>query len=199
MSQIEERCKAGFTSLMQKRKNSSQKNKHLSIECRQTNTLVTVTFSQIKEISASQLELEVKQEHCLRRGKTQVNKSRVVLVLPLIGRKGKVVFSEQLRYEVKETIAIANNFGQPRYWKNELHNLATLDSPTTLRHECRFEILHRLPLDWNWILINVPCNHQKSTFPHLQTNTNNSTELQWKCSWHQSVGHIEVRPSDGHL
>lgn len=115
MSQIEERCKAGFTSLMQKRKNSSQKNKHLSIECRQTNTLVTVTSSQIKEISASQLELEVKQEHCLRRGKTQVNKSRVVLVLPLIGRKGKVVFSEQLRYEVKETIAIANNFGQPRY------------------------------------------------------------------------------------
>lgn len=77
--------------------------------------LVTVTSSQIKEISGSQLELEVKQEHCLRRGKTQVNKSRVVLVLPLIGRKGKVVFSEQLRYEVKETIAIANNFGQPRY------------------------------------------------------------------------------------
>ena len=70
----------------------TKKLKHLSIECRQTNTLVTVTSSQIKEISASQLELEVKQEHCLRRGKTQVNKSRVVLVLPLIGRKGKVVF-----------------------------------------------------------------------------------------------------------
>ena len=44
-----------------------------------------------------------------------MNKLRVVLVLPLIGRKGKVVFSEQLRYEVKETIAIANNLGQPRY------------------------------------------------------------------------------------
>ena len=73
---------------------------HFSIECRKTKTKVITTANQNKD--KYHKEPMRTQSKYMKSGKTRVTKSRLVLVLLLIGWEGGVKFTDQSESVVKQ-------------------------------------------------------------------------------------------------